>query len=155
MIYFEQFPEAPLAAAKQRSVKRPASTRLLHPEEQHRSWTELGSATYLVESTFGDYSYTAGNVQIIYATIGKYCSIANSVRINPGNHPQWRVTQHHMTYRRAQFGLAVEDDHDFFQWRREHACTIGHDVWIGHGAVIMPGVNVGTERLIGSERRAS
>jgi len=113
------------------------------------SWTALGEHTHLVDSTFGDYSYTAGNVQIIYATIGKYCSIANSVRINPGNHPQWRVTQHHMTYRRRDYALG-ENDAEFFQWRKDHACIIGHDVWIGHGAVIMPGVSIGTGAVIGS-----
>ncbi len=114
------------------------------------SWTDLGAHTWLVESSFGDYSYTAGNVQIIYSKVGNYCSIANSVRINPGNHPQWRVTQHHMTYRRIQYGLGTEDDNDFFQWRKEHQCIIGHDVWIGHGAVIMPGVSIGTGAIIGS-----
>jgi phosphonate metabolism protein (transferase hexapeptide repeat family) len=89
-------------------------------------------------------------VQIIYSEVGKYCSIANSVRINPGNHPQWRVTQHHMTYRRIQFGLDTIDDEEFFNWRREDRCTIGHDVWIGHGAVIMAGVNIGIGAIIGS-----
>ena len=84
------------------------------------SWTALGAHTSLVESSFGDYSYTAGDVQIIYSEIGKYCSIANSVRINPGKHPQWRVTQHHMTYRRAQYKLGAADDAEFFQWRRDH-----------------------------------
>jgi phosphonate metabolism protein (transferase hexapeptide repeat family) len=103
-----------------------------------------------VDSSFGDYSYTAGNVQIIYAEVGKYCSIANSVRINPGNHPQWRVTQHHMTYRRKQYRLGETDDLEFFQWRKDHNCVIGHDVWIGHGAVIMPGVKIGTGAVIGS-----
>jgi phosphonate metabolism protein (transferase hexapeptide repeat family) len=114
------------------------------------AWTALGENTSLIDSVFGDYSYTAGNVQIIYAEVGKYCSIASGVRINPGNHPQWRVTQHHMTYRRRQYGLGDTDDEDFFRWRQEHACTIGHDVWIGHGAVIMPGVSIGTGAVIGS-----
>jgi phosphonate metabolism protein (transferase hexapeptide repeat family) len=113
-------------------------------------WTALGEHTSLVESSFGDYSYTAGNVQIIYTEVGKYCSIANSVRINPGNHPQWRVTQHHMTYRRKNYALDTHDDDEFFQWRRDDKCTIGHDVWIGHGAIIMAGVSVGTGAIIGS-----
>ncbi|HZY37050.1 MAG TPA: DapH/DapD/GlmU-related protein [Mucilaginibacter sp.] len=114
------------------------------------AWTALYANTWLVESSFGDYSYTAGNVQIIYSDVGKYCSIANSVRINPGNHPQWRVTQHHMTYRRKHYKLGDEDDKEFFQWRRDHRCKIGHDVWIGHGAVVMPGVSIGTGAVIGS-----
>ena len=114
------------------------------------AWTVLGAHTSLVDSGFGDYSYTAGDVQIIYTEVGRYCSIASHVRINPGNHPQWRVTQHHMTYRRRQYGLGEKDDEAFFQWRKDHACRIGHDVWIGHGAVIMPGVSIGTGAVIGS-----
>ncbi len=113
-------------------------------------WTALGAHTTLLESTFGDYSYTAGNVSIVYADVGKFCSVADGSRINPGNHPQWRVTQHHCTYRRKQYGFATADDTEFFDWRRAHRCTIGHDVWIGHGAIIMPGVSVGTGAVIGS-----
>lgn len=113
------------------------------------SWTEIGRGTWLVESTFDDYSYTAGDAQIIYADIGKFCSIASHVRINPGNHPMWRVTQSHVTYRRKQYGLG-DDDKEVFEWRRENRVTIGHDVWIGHGAIIMPGVHIGIGAVVGS-----
>lgn len=113
------------------------------------AWTELGRATWLVESTFGDYSYTAGDAQIIYSDIGKFCSIASHVRINPGNHPMWRVTQSHVTYRRRQYGLG-EDDSEVFEWRRANRVRIGHDVWIGHAAIIMAGVTIGTGAVIGS-----
>jgi phosphonate metabolism protein (transferase hexapeptide repeat family) len=113
------------------------------------AWTEIGPGTHISESSFGDYSYAAGDVSIIYSDVGKYCSIASHVRINPGNHPMWRVTQHHMTYRRRQYGFG-EDDHEFFQWRRDHRCAIGHDVWIGHGATIMPGITVGTGAVVGA-----
>jgi hypothetical protein len=114
------------------------------------AWTELGRNTMLIESTFGDYSYTAGDNDVIYTDIGKFCSIASHVRINPGNHPMERVTQHHMTYRRAKFGFAETDDAAFFEWRRSFRCTVGHDVWIGHNATIMPGVNIGTGAVIGA-----
>jgi phosphonate metabolism protein (transferase hexapeptide repeat family) len=151
MQQIDHYPEPPAQPAREALGERP----YIHPTCRIRNssigaWTALGEDTFLVDSVFGDYSYTAGNVQIIYSEIGKYCSIANSVRINPGNHPQWRVTQHHMTYRRRQYGLGEADDEAFFQWRKDHACTIGHDVWIGHGAVIMPGVSVGTGAIIGS-----
>lgn len=123
--------------------------RVFIHESQIGAWTELGSGTHISESTFGDYSYAAGDVSIIYADVGKFCSIASHVRINPGNHPMWRVTQHHMTYRRKQYGFG-EDDREFFDWRREHRCVVGHDVWIGHGAIIMPGVKIGHGAVIGS-----
>jgi acetyltransferase-like isoleucine patch superfamily enzyme len=60
------------------------------------------------------------------------------------------VTQHRPTYRRAWFGLAGEDEEEFFAWRREQFCTIGHDAWIGHGAVVIPGVKVGIGAAVGS-----
>ncbi len=113
------------------------------------SWTELGPHTSLLESTFDDYSYTAGQVSIAYTDVGKFCSIAAQVRINPGNHPMGRVTQHHFTYRRAQYGFGENDD-AFFDWRRGARCVIGHDVWIGHGAIILPGVTVGTGAVVGA-----
>lgn len=112
-------------------------------DSQLGAWTAIGPGCSLNETTFGDYSYTAGDVSIIYAEVGKFCSIASHVRINPGNHPMERVTQHHMTYRRVSYGLAEADDVEFFDWRRAAKVTIGHDVWIGHGAIILPGVTVG------------
>jgi phosphonate metabolism protein (transferase hexapeptide repeat family) len=113
------------------------------------AWTEIGHNTSIIETRFDDYSYTAGDNQIIYSYVGKFSNIASHVRINPGNHPMHRVTMHHMTYRRRMYGFG-EDDAAFFQWRRDHACTIGHDTWLGHGAIIMPGVTVAHGAVVGS-----
>jgi len=112
------------------------------------SWTEVGRNSLIEESTIGDYTYDDGDVSIMWADVGKYCSIANRVRINPGNHPVGRITQHHMTYRRVRFGLDLRDDEEFFAWRRAHRCIIGHDVWIGHAAIVMPGVRIGTGAVV-------
>ena len=113
-------------------------------------WVALGPNTSIHESTFGAYSYIAGDAQIIYSDVGKFCSIASHVRLNPGNHPMWRVTQHHATYRLKDYGFADHNDEEFFDWRRAHRVTIGHDVWIGHSAIVMPGVTVGTGAVLGS-----
>lgn len=114
------------------------------------SWTDIGPNCSIVESVFDDYSYVAGDAQIIYAQVGKFCSIASHARINPGNHPMDRVTQHHCTYRRVDYGFGDSDDDAFFDWRRAHECVIGHDVWLGHSAIIMPGVTVGIGAVVGS-----
>ncbi len=91
------------------------------------SWTEIGPNSTIVESSFGDYSYVAGDVQMIYTEVGKFCSIASHVRLNPGNHPMQRVTQHHMTYRRKQYGFG-DDDQEIFDWRRSNRVVVGRDV---------------------------
>ncbi|MGP4039190.1 DapH/DapD/GlmU-related protein [Gracilibacillus sp. D59] len=140
-----------ISSDKNKLTKNPA----IHPtanvtDTTLGSWTDIGPNSQISESQIGDYSYTAGNVQIIYTTIGKFCSIASHVRINPGNHPTWRVTQHHATYRMARYGFSDEDDHEFFDWRRSNPVHIGHDVWIGHNAIIMPGVTIGNGAVVGA-----
>ncbi|WP_068083589.1 DapH/DapD/GlmU-related protein [Polycladidibacter stylochi] len=112
-------------------------------------WTSVGENTSLEEVEMGDYSYICARGQAIWATIGKFCSIASDCRINPGNHPVWRASQHHWTYRSQSYNLGSDDD-DFFNHRRQHWVTIGHDVWIGHGVTILAGVNVGTGAVIGA-----
>ncbi len=114
------------------------------------SWTDIGPNCMLMESTLGDYSYLAGDVSIVYADVGKFCSIASHVRINPGNHPMDRVMQHHCTYRRVEYGFDTCDDQTFFDWRRALRCVVGHDVWMGHGAILMPGVRVGNGAVVGA-----
>lgn len=151
MYQIDYFPEELREQSPLRLSERPT----IHPTARLRScqvgaWTEIGPHTMMAESSFGDYSYIAGEGQVIYAEIGKFCSIASQVRINPGNHPMQRVTQHHMTYRRRQYDFAPTDDEAFFDWRRGARCMVGHDVWIGHAAIIMPGVKISTGAVVGA-----
>jgi len=153
--YIEMFPDPVPDAIKAFRGKRLSEKPYIHPTSIVRdsylgAWTDIGPNTYVVESSFDDYSYAAGDVMIIYSQIGKFCSIASHARINPGNHPMERVTQHHCTYRRTQYGFDDADDAAFFDWRRADQCVIGHDVWIGTAAIILPGVHVGTGAVIGA-----
>ncbi len=135
------------------------STRLgvkptIHPTADRRgsvlgAWTELGREVSFVESSLGDYSYVMNRSNIMWSEIGKFVSIASDVRLNPGNHPYWRATQHHFTYRSAAYALGP-DDTEFFDWRKSQTVRIGHDVWIGHGATVLAGVTVGTGAVIGA-----
>jgi phosphonate metabolism protein (transferase hexapeptide repeat family) len=111
-------------------------------------YTEIGARTKITETVLDDYSYIVNDGDVIYTTIGKFCSIAAHVRINPGNHPMDRASQAHFTYRSSDYFADASDDTDFFDWRRKHAVTIGHDVWIGHGVVILPGIHVGTGAVV-------
>lgn len=134
--------------------KRLGAVAHVHPSACVRdcrlgAYVEVGERTSLIETEMGDYSYVVNDSDIIYSDIGKFVNIAANVRINPGNHPMERASQHHFLYRSAQFGLG-EDDEDFFNWRRSFPVTIGHDVWIGHGAIVMPGVSIGVGAVIGA-----
>ena len=74
------------------------------------SWTEIGRNTLIVESTIGDYTYDDGEVSIYYSQIGRFCSIANRVRINPGNHPMNRASQSHFSYRASTYFAGERDE---------------------------------------------
>ncbi|MEL6839415.1 MAG: DapH/DapD/GlmU-related protein [Pseudomonadota bacterium] len=126
----------------------------IHPEASVENcdlgiWTEVGKGTAMRDSQMGDYSYITQHCQVVWTTIGKFCSIANSTRLNPGNHPTWRATQHHSVYRSEAYGLGP-DDEEFFSWRKNAWVTIGHDVWIGHGVTVTAGVTIGTGAVIGA-----
>ncbi len=136
------------------SKKRLSEAPTIHPQASVDNcelgvWTEVGQGTVMKDVQMGDYSYITRDCHVVWTTIGKFCSIANAARINPGNHPTWRATQHHSVYRAEAYGLG-DDDHDFFQWRKDHWVTIGHDVWIGHGVTITAGVTIGTGAVIGA-----
>ncbi len=124
----------------------------IHPEAlvlncELGQWTEVGARTEMRESEMGDYSYVVQGGDIVWTTIGKFCSIARNVRLNPGNHPTWRASQHHFTYRAAAYDLGG-DDAEFFEWRKKDWVTIGNDVWIGHGVTVLAGVTIGTGAVI-------
>ncbi|RED44867.1 DapH/DapD/GlmU-related protein [Aestuariispira insulae] len=118
-------------------------------ESELGAWTEVGARTKVSSSRMGDYSYIVNDGDMIYADIGKFANIAAHVRINPGQHPMDRASQHHFQYRSAAYDLG-EDDIEFFEWRRSKPVKMGHDVWIGHGAVIMGPVTIGTGAVIGA-----
>lgn len=111
-------------------------------------YCEVKEGARLLNVDFGDYSYTDRFTDIANARIGKFANIASFVRINPGDHPMHRASQHHFMYRATMYFDDVEDEADFFAWRASRPVTLGHDTWIGHGAVILAGRTVGTGAVV-------
>lgn len=117
----------------------------------HKSF--LGAFSYVVD---GDFYQTS---------IGRYCSIASGVHAGQFNHPMdWLSSnpfQYHGTFRiRTGKHYPWKDEYDAFTPALAHRraandslkrhTTIGHDVWIGHGAIITAGVTVGHGAVIGA-----
>ncbi len=106
-------------------------------------YTEIKERVQFWESELGDYSYIERHGEVIYASIGKFCAIASDVRINALNHPVERVSQHKFTYRPNEYFTGAKIDKAYRESRQRERVEIGHDVWIGHGAIILPGVRIG------------
>ncbi len=113
-------------------------------------WTELGDRCTLENVTLGDYSYCGADCIMQNTRVGKFANIAAHVRLGPTAHPLDRPTLHHFTYRRMAYDFADSDDEAFFAARAERTLSTGHDIWIGHGAIVMPGLNIGTGSVIGA-----
>lgn len=125
----------------------------MHPSATLRNaklgrFTEIRERVAFWDSGLDDYSYVERQAEVIYASIGKFCAIASNARVNALEHPIERVSQHKITYRANEYFLGARLDQDFREKRRGQAVEIGHDVWVGHGAVIMPGIKIGHGAVI-------
>ncbi|MCW4114019.1 DapH/DapD/GlmU-related protein [Aurantimonas sp. MSK8Z-1] len=132
-----------------------SDTPLIHPTASVEQsvlgrYTEVAERSRLSETTLGDYSYVMQDCSLWCVEVGKFVNIAAAVRINATNHPTWRASLHHFTYRAGDYFEGEANEASFFDWRRENRVTIGHDVWIGHGATLLPGVSVGNGAVIGA-----
>lgn len=104
---------------------------------------EVKRGSRVAWSELGDYSYCDRYCDIANASVGKFDNIASFVRIGATDHPLDRASLHHFMYRSAALWEDAEDDAAWFSARRARRTVIGHDTWIGHGAMIKPEVRVG------------
>lgn len=114
------------------------------------AYVQIGAGSRIAHSTLGDYSYCDRMCDIANASVGKFANIAAFVRIGPTDHPMDRASLHHFLYRSSYYWEDAADDPAFFARRRARRCEIGHDTWIGHGAVIRPEVTVGHGAVVGA-----
>lgn len=76
--------------------------------------------------------------------IGKYTSVGRGVRVFTQNHPIDTLSTHPYFYEK-KFGIISEDMLD------PATTVIGHDVWIGQSAVILPGCKeIGHGAIVGA-----
>jgi phosphonate metabolism protein (transferase hexapeptide repeat family) len=106
-------------------------------------FTDIAERVNLAECDVGDYSYVERHVEAIYTTIGKFCAVAAGARLNALNHPMERISQHKITYRPNEYFVYAKVDKAFREKRQNARVVIGHDVWIGHGAIVLPGISIG------------
>jgi phosphonate metabolism protein (transferase hexapeptide repeat family) len=117
---------------------------------QFGAYVEIGAGSRINNSTFGDYSYCDRTCDIANAEIGKFSNIASFTRIGATDHPMDKASLHHFHYRSADYWDDADDDADWFAHRAGRTACIGHDTWIGHGAMIKPDVTVGHGAVVAS-----
>lgn len=133
--------------------KLSAQAPFIHPECEISGATfgrfvEIGRGSRVQNSEFGDYSYCDRYADIANCTVGKFANIASFTRIGPTDHPMGNASLHHFLYRSDDYWDDTVTDAAFFARRAGRRAVIGHDTWIGHGAIIRPEVTVGLGAVV-------
>ncbi len=103
------------------------------------------------EVTLGKYVGMNAQCYVGRATVGSFIAFGARTMINPFNHPTNWLSSHEFQYRDDSFGW-VQEYRDIQRLSRSadmfKPTTVGSDVWMGHGAMVMPGVSVGHGAII-------
>lgn len=141
-----------LESAVARQPKIPRSSKI-DPSARLREavigeWVEVHHGVHVEYSTIGSYSYLQEHVSVADTTMGRFVAVAAMVRIGPPDHPMDRISQHRLTYVPEYYWPGETRDHAFFARRRAARCSIGNDVWIGHGVTVLAGITVGNGAVL-------
>lgn len=100
---------------------------------------------YNVEIGYGSYGGCFNRKNFVGCVeYGNYCSIAPNIKIFRANHPIDKFTTHPILYNPSA-GYVKKDR------LKRPILTVGHDVWIGEGATILPNVmSIGNGAVIGA-----
>lgn len=117
--------------------------------------TILFSPAVITNSIIGDYTYFAGSACVNNTTIGRFCSIADDVKIGLGTHPLDLFSTHPIFYSNKSRLPYVFDNINYaiadkMKITETKPIIIGNDVWIGVGVIILDGVNIGDGAVIGA-----
>lgn len=130
-----------------------ADTPFIHPDceitdSTFGAYVEIGKGSRVAHSVFGDYSYCDRYADVANAQIGKFANIAAFSRIGATDHPLHTAACHHFLYRSDDYWDDVDRNEDFFAHRKSRVARIGHDTWIGAGAMIKPEVTLGDGAVV-------
>jgi acetyltransferase-like isoleucine patch superfamily enzyme len=95
----------------------------------------------------GAYSYVAAGSRLERVKVGRFCSIADEVRIGLGSHPMGWLSTNPFSYFPLVPGLHVETPPFTYDWQAKPT-ELGHDVWIGARVMIPGGVKIGTGAVV-------
>lgn len=102
----------------------------------------------VTNSIIRDYSYVSYNCTINNCTIGKFCSIAKSVKIGLGKHPVNFISTSPIFYSPTNpLKIVVAKE---LKFKENEPINIGNDVWIGANVIVLDGVTIGNGAIIGA-----
>ena len=115
---------------------------------------KIYQGTLIKNSFIGRGTYVGSNTRIINSQIGRYCTIAENVRMSLGRHPSDTFVSIHPAFFSVnrQGGFTFVDQSRY----KEHITAnnssfnvvVGNDVWIANNVLIMDGITIGDGAII-------
>jgi serine acetyltransferase len=131
-----------------------ANDAQLNSETKFEGTSVIFSSVDITSSTIGYGTYIGAKSVLSHCSIGRYCSIAESVRLISGNHPTSQFVSTSLLFYKGKFNLPGQFKNplnfdDVSKPADDFLCHIGNDVWIGYGVLIKEGVTIGDGAVIG------
>ncbi len=106
-------------------------------------------SSHVTDVEIGAYSYISPKAEIRHAVIGRYCSVGDNVNMRGSAHPKEWLSSHPFPYSNIFTHSRTYRPPLTFEGYGKRT-LIGHDVWIGSQAIILPGVRIGTGAIVGA-----
>ncbi|MFD1551794.1 antibiotic acetyltransferase [Putridiphycobacter roseus] len=110
-------------------------------------YNNIGDRASMNNVTLGTYTYMSYDTVIRNADIGKFCSIGPRCLIGLGKHPVNDYLSTHPLFYSANSPLTFS----FLKestYQEIETITIGNDVWLGAGCIILDGVSIGDGAIV-------
>lgn len=99
-------------------------------------------------SDIGDNTIINSNAAICFSKIGKFSSIGSNVILGLSMHPSDLISTHPAFYSNNK-PFKTYSDRMYFEETLK--ITVGNDVWIGEGALVMGGIKIGDGAIIAAK----
>lgn len=143
---------------KKRKFKKRYPTSFISPgaifdkKTVFEGYNLIYSGVNLKSTLVGMGSYVVSGSLIFGSKIGRFCSIASNVKIEPYRHPTNLVSSYSCFYNTPNKLPLGKSNYDFdYQLKTDNGyyVEIGNDVWIGENVIIKGGVKIGDGAVIG------
>lgn len=113
----------------------------------------IGARSNISGSEVGYGSYMGKDNVLYNVSIGKYCCLADNIRVIGATHPTSKFVSFHPAFysTKKQAGFTYTSIQRFDEYRFVEGnffCKIGNDVWIGEDVKILGGITIGDGALI-------
>lgn len=119
----------------------------LNRDTVFEGYNVIGSKSQVNSTIIGRGTYMGKNNVFIRCKIGRFCSIADNIKVVAGTHPTRNFVSYHPAFfsilKQAGFSFVKTNKYCEYKLINNYFAEIGNDVWIGEGATILGGVTIG------------